>query len=178
MGLQWRQPALEASPSSWLAIQVWTGREQLSARHLVQRGYDVFLPTHAERRRWSDRVKTVARPLFAGYVFCRAQHGAVATILGAAGVIRIVGDGGGPIPVPAAEIETIQRLVAARVEVEPWPFLHAGDRVRIEAGPLSGAEGIVLAAGKRQCFIVSVTLLRRSIAVELDGAWLVPAKTS
>lgn len=55
----------------WFAVQVWSGREHLSARHLAQRGYDVFLPCSRERRRWSDRIKVVERALFAGYVFCR-----------------------------------------------------------------------------------------------------------
>lgn len=156
----------------WFAVHVWTGREGLAAKHLLLRGYEVFLPCYREHRQWSDRVKTVDRPLFAGYVFCRLQSDVVANIVTTPGVIRLVGDRQGPAPIPTNEIEDIQRIVETRLLVEPWPFLRAGQRVRIEVGPLRGTEGVVLNVKNRRRLVVSIPLLQRSVAVELDPEWI------
>jgi transcription termination/antitermination protein NusG len=155
----------------WFAVQVWSGHEHLSARHLSERGYEVFLPSYRERRRWSDRVKVVEQALFTGYVFCRLAPEVFGKIVTARGVIRIVGDGAGPLSIPASEIEAIQRIVAARLSTEPWPIPQIGQRVRIEFGPLRGIEGDVLMVKNQQRLVVSVSLLQRAVAVEIDASW-------
>jgi len=162
----------DAANHGWFAVQVRTGREHFSAEHLRWRGYEVFLPCYLQRRRWSDRVKEVNRALFAGYLFCRLHADAVGRIVTTPGVIRIVGSRNDPIPVPLQEIEAIQRMVETRLMIEPWPFLHAGQRVRVEAGPLRGTQGVVLRVKDRQRLIVSIPLLQRSVAVEIDPDWV------
>lgn len=156
----------------WLAAQVRAGREQVSAGHLQMRGYEVFLPCYRERRAWSDRVKTVERALFSGYLFVRPSGAELAKMISAPGVIRLVGDGRQPLPIAAAEIENIQRVVGTGARTLPWPFLHAGQKVRIEVGPLRGAEGIVVRAKGSDRLVVSVPILQRSVAVELQAAWV------
>lgn len=156
----------------WFAVHVWAGREQSCATHLRARGYEVFLPCYQERRRWSDRVKQMDRALFSGYVFCRTAAAVAASIVTTPGVIRIVGDRSGPLPVHADEIEAIQRIVETRRSTEPWPFLEAGQRVRVDAGPLRGLEGVVLRVRNRHRLIVSVSLLQRSVAIEIDPEWV------
>jgi transcription antitermination factor NusG len=151
---------------------VWAGREHLSAQHLRQRGYEIFLPCYRDHRRWSDRVKTIERALFAGYVFCRLQMPAVAKIVTAPGVIRIVGDREGPVPVPAPEIEALQRIVATRLAAEPWEMVDVGQRVRVEVGPLRGMEGVVLMVKNRHRLVVSIPLLQRAVAVEMEPDWI------
>jgi len=178
MGPLWRQSVESTGPrrheagtppeiwQEWWAVQVWTGREATSAIHLRQRGYEVFLPCYQQLRRWSDRVKKVDHPLFDGYLFCLARPDVVSRIITVPGVIRIVGNGTAPIPVAHDEMQALQRLVETRLDVEPWPFLQAGQRVRVNAGPLSGVEGrIVTVKGHR--LVISVSLLQRSVAVEL-----------
>lgn len=160
----WLQP--------WFAVQVRSGRERLTARHLRTRGYEVFLPCYEERRRWSDRIKRIERALFAGYLFCRVPRNVTGTIATAPGVVRIVGDGHGPLSIPASEIETIQRIVETRLSAQPCPFLEAGQLVRIDAGPLRGTEGIVLRFQDQRRLIVSIPLLQRSVAVEIDSEWV------
>lgn len=156
----------------WFAIQAWAGREQMCAKHLRVRACDVFLPCHRIHRQWSDRVKKVDCPLFPGYLFCRIGADAHAKIVTTPGVIRIVGDEHGPLAIPAEEIDAIQRMVGARLSVEPWPFLRAGQRVRIEAGPLRDTEGVILSMNNRHRLVVSISLLQRSVAVELDPEWV------
>jgi transcription antitermination factor NusG len=162
----------DESTREWFAVQVWSGREHVSAMHLRERGYQVFLPCYREQRRWSDRIKTFERALFAGYVFCELVPDVVGKIVTAPGVIRIVGDGRGPVSIPVHEIAAIQRIAATNLSTEPWPMPGAGDRVRIELGPLSGIEGVVLAVKNHQRFVVSIPLLQRSVAVEVDAKWL------
>jgi transcription antitermination factor NusG len=136
------------------------------------RGYEIFLPCYQERRRWSDRVRVNVRALFAGYVFCRVSTDAVGKIVTTPGVIRIVGDGTRAIAVPADEIEAVRRIVDAGLPSEPWPFPLAGQRVRIDIGPLSGTEGVVVRVKNRTRLVVSISLLQRSVAVELDADWV------
>lgn len=158
--------------AQWLAVQVRSGREQFSGEGLRQRGYEVFVPLYRERRRWSDRVKTIERALFPGYLFCRLRGDESARIVTTPGVVRIVGDGFRPIAVPSDEVETIQRVLATRLQVQPYPFMGVGQRVRIIAGPLAGAEGIVLRVKGGHRLVVDVPLLQRSCAVEIQSAWV------
>jgi transcription antitermination factor NusG len=158
--------------TEWLAVQVRAGRERSSADHLRQRDIDVFLPFYREPRQWSDRVKQLERALFAGYVFCRPHGAALRTILVAPGVIRIVGDGQGPLAVPAAEIGAIQQIIDACLLAAPWEFVQIGQRVRVESGPLRGADGIVLLIKGNRRLVLSIPLLQRSVAVEMHADWL------
>lgn len=165
---------------AWFAAQVWAGRERASADHLRCRGYDVLLPEYCEYRRWSDRVKKTDKALFTGYVFCRLNGDVFGKVLTAPYVIRIVGDGEGPLPISDDEIDAIQRLVKAGVQSEPYPYLRMGERVRIAAGPLTGTEGVLLRAKGRHRLVLSISLLQRSVALEVDADWLMtaPAATS
>lgn len=162
----------QSTGRQWFAAQVWAGREHLCARRLSVRGYEVFLPSHRVRRKWSDRMKAVDRALFAGYVFCRLSGDAVGKLITTPGVIRIVGDGSRPLPVPREEIESLQRVIDMALAVEPWEFLQVGQRVRIVEGPLRDTEGIVLRTSNRHRLILSVSMLQRSIAVEVEPAWV------
>lgn len=170
-------PAILMQPCSagdveWFATQVRVGREHVCARHLHARGYEVFLPCHTEYRRWSDRVKEAVHPLFAGYVFCRASFHVVGKIVTTPGVVRIVGDGTRALPVSAEEIDAIQRIVTAGIRPEPWPYLRTGQHVRIDVGPLRGTEGIFVASRQGGRVVVSISLLCRSVAVEVDARWV------
>jgi transcription antitermination factor NusG len=185
MGLEWRQPVRVPGSSiagvndvtdddgrAWFAVQVWTRREPVTAQHLRMRGYEVFLPCYREQRRWSDRVKTTSRALFAGYVFCRIIGDETASLITTPGVIRVLGDSHGPSPIPAGEITAIQQIVATQLPAEPCPYLQEGQRVQIVAGPLRGAEGVVERHINCHRLIVSISLLQRSVAVEIDPDWV------
>jgi len=154
----------------WFALQVRTRYEAGVADQLSRQGYDRFLPLYKLRKRWSDRIKEVDAPLFPGYLFCRFNPQDRLPILKTPGVIQIVGFKTGPAVVDEAEIRSIQTLVAAGVPHQPWPFLAAGDRVRIESGPLLGLEGILTEVRRSYRLVLSVTLLQRSVAVEIDSA--------
>jgi transcription antitermination factor NusG len=159
-------------PTDWFAAQVWTGRERAAALQLHSRGYEVCLPCYHENRRWSDRVKKVERALFPGYVFCRVTDDALGKVITTPGVIRLVGDGHHPIPLPCDEIDTIRRIAASDVAARPWAFVRAGDPVRINSGPLRGTEGVVLRTTHGDRLVVSIAMLQRSVALEISRDWI------
>ena len=136
-------------------------------------GIEGFLPTYKDKRIWSDRVKILDTPLFPGYVFARFPYPARRVpVLRVAGVRAIVGLGHAASPLADEEIGTIRTLVSSTFPVRPWPFLRAGQRVRIDHGPLRGVEGIILEQKDEWRMIVSVELLQRSVSVLLDRSVL------
>jgi transcription antitermination factor NusG len=163
----------------WYAVQVkskFLGGASLGLQH---KGYEHFVPMYRSHRLWSDRIKDVELPLFPGYFFCRlGLEDRFLPILQTPGVIRIVGAGKTPLAVPDDEIRAIQRVIQSGLSVEPWPFLSIGDKVYVESGPLADMEGIVANVEKRHRLIVSVSLLRRSVAVEIDRARVRPITTN
>jgi transcriptional antiterminator NusG len=113
--------------------------------------------------------------LFPGYLFCRFDASELFRILESPGVIQVIGIGRTPVPVSDTEIGAIQTMVASQLVLTPWPYLQAGQGVHIETGPLAGIQGIVVRSevGKPRV-VVSVTLLQRSVAVEVDREWISP----
>jgi transcription antitermination factor NusG len=160
----------------WFAVQTKSRHEKVAAWALHNKGYEEFLPLYRSRRRWSDRVKELDIPLFSGYVFCRFDPEERLPVLTSPGVLSIVGMGKTPAPVTEAEIAALQVVVESGLKAEPWPFLKVGQAVRIDWGPLAGLEGILTGLKNRQRLVVSVTLLQRSVAVEIDGAWVSPLR--
>src|SRR6266702_2094456 len=163
---------------SWFALQVKSTHEKRVTSLLQYQTYECFLPLYTSRRRWSDRIKSVELPLFPGYVFTRFTPADRIPILKTPSVISIVGIGAIPAPIDECEIAAIQRAVGSGFGLSPHPFLHVGQRVRINGGSLCGLEGIIADIRKRDHLILSVTLLQRSVAVEIDSAWVTPIHTS
>jgi transcription antitermination factor NusG len=156
----------------WFALQVRSRYESVAATFLLGKGYEWFLPTYLCRRQWSDRIKKIELPLFPGYLFCRFNPQDRLPILTIPGVISVVGIAKNPTPVDESEIASLRVLAKSGLPREPWPYLQAGQRVRIEHGPLCGLEGILLQLKGRHRITLSVTLLQRSVAVEIDSAWV------
>jgi len=158
----------------WFALQVRTRYEKNVASFLDGKGYEWFLPTYRSRKRWSDRIKESDQPLFPGYLFCRFDPQVRLPILKTPGLISIVGSAKVPIPVDPEEILALRTLVSSGLRRQPWPYLVAGQRVRIEYGALAGLEGIFLHEKGADRLVLSVTLLQRSIAAEIDRSWVLP----
>jgi transcription antitermination factor NusG len=161
---------LNSAPFPWFALQVRTQHERGVAEFLRGSGYEWFLPLYKCRKRWSDRVKEVEIPLFPGYLFCRFNPVDRLPILKTPGVIQIVGCNREPAVIDESEIRAIQTLVSSGVPNQPWPYLHTGDKVQIESGPLRGMAGILTDFKGSHRLIVSITLLQRAVAVEIDSA--------
>lgn len=163
-----------ATVGSWYAVRVRSNFERTVNTVLEHKGVERFFPTYRSRRVWADRIKTLDLPLFPGYVFCRIPLDERNRVVTTEGVIGLVGAGRQPIPVDESEIEAIRTLVHSRVEVQPWPFLRVGEKVRIRNGAFAGVDGILVKVKDSWRLVVSVSLLEKSVAVELDAAYVSP----
>lgn len=153
----------------WFALQVRMRYENTVATLLRGKGYEPLLPLYKSRRRWSDRIKELELPLFPGYLFCRFNPLHRLPLLITPGVVQVVGVGKTPVPIDEAEMAAIETAVHSGMPSQPWPFLKVGQRIRVEYGPLWGHEGILVEWRGRRRIVLSVTLLQRAVAVELDS---------
>ena len=156
----------------WYAVQCWLRKESMIAAQLEGQGFECFLPKYKSLREWSDRKKEVEQPLFPGYLFCRFDYTQRRPVVVTPGVLQVVGCGRTPTPIEDREIEAIQIAVASGVPGQPWPYLEVGEKVRIHTGKLSGLEGILVNFKGNHRVVLSVTLLQRSVALEVDLAWV------
>lgn len=156
--------------AAWHVVHTRHQHEKAVAEILTNNGFEVFLPLHFALHRWADRIKRVSLPLFPCYVFLRGGLDKRIQIVKTPGVHGIVTAGGQPGVVPEEEILGIRRAVENFLAAEPYPYLNVGDRVRVTSGPLLGIEGILIRKQDHLKIVLSVEMLGRSIAVEIDGA--------
>lgn len=153
----------------WYAVRVRSNFEKIASNALHQLGYEGFTPFYRTKRRWSDRTKVIEAPLFPGYVFCRFDPERRLPILQTTGVVSIVSFGKEPAAVDESELDAIRRAMIDGRHVQPWPYLKVGRRVRLLGGAFHGAEGqLVQLKDKRQRVVLSISLLQRAVAFEID----------
>jgi transcription antitermination factor NusG len=153
----------------WYALYTRHQHEKTVAHLLTGKGFETFLPLYAAVHRWKNGVKQLSLPLFSCYVFLRGPVDRWLPVLTTPGIHSLVGFGGKPAIIPRSEIEAIRRVVESPVKAEPHPFIKCGDRARIKAGPLQGLEGMLLRKKNQWKFLLSVEMLERSVAVEVDA---------
>jgi transcription antitermination factor NusG len=162
----------------WFALRVRPNYEKPVAAALRGKGLHEFLPLVRSRRQWSDRVKMMDLPLFPGYLFCRLNLEERMPLLTTPGFLYLVGVGKNPEPVDESEIAAIQSVVRSGVPVTPWPSLVVGQKVQLKHGPLRGLQGVLTRIANQHRMFVSVTLLKRSISVEVAPEWIQPIAAS
>jgi transcription antitermination factor NusG len=158
----------------WFALRVKPRSEKIVATITRNKGFEEFLPLQQTRHRWSDRFKSVELPLFPGYLFCRIDPEYRLPILTIPGALHFAGIGKTPVPIDEAEIAAIRTALQSGLPVEPWPYLDLGQRVRLKEGPLAGIEGLLVEVRKQHRLVVSISLLGRSVAVEIESKWVRP----
>lgn len=163
----------EQHAAPWRAVYLRPRYERVSAQHLTEKGYEVFLPTCKTRRRRSDRHVTLEIPLFPGYLFCRCTVPRISSVLNTCGVLRVLGTRERPAVVNEEEIQHLSIMTRANLDLEPCNFVAAGQKAKIYRGPLCGVEGIIMSVDSRKRkVIISITLLQRSAAVSVEPEWL------
>jgi len=161
-------PSSEGNRLNWYALYTAPRHEKRVAEQIQQQGVACFLPLYRSVRRWKDRRKELALVLFPGYVFVRMALQHRLRVLQLNGAVRLVTFNGQPASLPDAEIESLQTQLFSSGNVEPHPYLSVGRRVRVRSGPLRGLEGIILRTKDRCRVVVSIHLIMRSVAVEVD----------
>jgi transcription antitermination factor NusG len=156
---------------NWYAIQTRARHEKKVDSQLHERGVESFLPLTDEIHQWSDRRKVVRQPLFTGYLFVHIPDTLDArnSVLSTLGACWFVGNSGMGLPIPDKQIQDVETILSCPVGATAFPFVRVGQRVRIRGGCLDGVEGILVAKNDDPRIVVSVDLVRRSVAVQLDG---------
>jgi transcription termination/antitermination protein NusG len=153
----------------WFALYVKPRHEKNVALMLQGKGYEAFLPTYTQRVKYN---KNFELPLFPSYVFCRIELSSRLPVMTTPGVFSIVGNGPEPEPISEQEVEAVRSMLVSGFNPIPWPFLVPGQLVLLESGPLQGVEGVVVDASDGKWLVVSINLLRRSVAVKVDREFL------
>ena len=162
----------DADAPRWYAVYTWSRHEKVVERHLLERGIPCFLPLYESKRQWNKRTATVSLPLFPGYVFIQTSWRARHRPLEVPGVVQFVGAAKSPSEIPGEEIEGLRNAVTCGGKIEPHPYLTPGKKVRITSGPMAGITGTIERTTKNFRIIISVDMIMRSVAVELDSASL------
>jgi transcription antitermination factor NusG len=157
-----------AISASWYALYTRHQHEKAIAQILSAKGLEVFLPLYNATRRWKDRNVHLSLPLFPCYLFLRGMKERRLEVVTTPGIVSILSVNGEPAAIPESEIESVRKAVEWGNRVEPHPFLRCGDRVRVICGPLQGLEGILVRQKNLYRLVLSVEILERSAAVEVD----------
>jgi transcription antitermination factor NusG len=156
--------------ANWYAVQTCSNHEKSVEAQFRERTINAYLPLYESIRQWKDRRVRLELPLFPGYIFVQLALADRLRVLQVPSVVRLVGFGGRPSIVPACEIEALQRGLGFRMRFQPHPYLRVGHRVRVRVGPLKGLEGILRRQKNQTRLVISLDLIMRSVAVEIDAA--------
>jgi len=158
--------SLPKSSYPWYALTVKHNHEKAVAKALEGRGIVHSLPLY-------QRIAGGAEVLlFPNYVFCSLDILHRLPALTIPGVSSFVSIGRGPAEISEQELHDVETMIESRLKIEPHAFLCAGEEVDIEHGPLKGLRGILVACKSNARLVVSVALLKRSVSVEIDRAWV------
>lgn len=169
------EPQSAAEPH-WYAIYTCARHEKSVSQQLERKCVEHFLPLYEAVHRWKDRRVRVQLPLFPGYLFVRIAPCQRLKVLEVPSVVRMVGFNGVPAALAEEEILSLRSGLAGDLRIEPHPYLKVGRRVRVVRGPLAGREGILVR--KKDCLrlVISIDLIMRSMAVEVDAADVEPLR--
>jgi transcription antitermination factor NusG len=166
-------PPLSCAPDelNWYAVHTKARHEKRVAAQFEDKRVCTFLPLLHQIRRWSDRRSKVEVPMFSCYAFVRMAQTVEQRlkVLHTPGVLGFVGSERQGTPIPDEQIESLRTAISENIPCFPYPFIRAGRRVRIRGGSLDGVEGILVRQGVDQSLVVSVELLRRSVAIRVEG---------
>ena len=174
------RPHAAGTPLLWYALWTNSHCEQLVHDQLQAKGFDAFLPRMEIWSRRNGERRVTSAPLFPGYLFLRhaaMTKDAYIELCKARGLVRVLGERWDRLDlVPDHELHAIRTVLEARVPVLLHPYLRDGERVRIVAGPLADVEGILVRTKPNKgLMVLRVSLLQRSVAVEVDCTLVRPA---
>lgn len=156
------------SIKQWYAVYTVVRHEKAVNSTLAEKNIETFLPLREVMSQWKDRRKRVQLPLFPGYLFVNISLEERWDVLNTRGAIRILGVNGSTVPVPGEQIEAIRKLLESKWKYEPCPYFPEGTEVVVMNGPFQGIRGRASETRGKHRLIVSVDIIQRSIAVEVD----------
>ncbi len=172
--VEWSGLPAEHYAARWYAAYTSSNHEKRVADQMGVRGVEHFLPLYTSLRRWRNGRVTLQRPLFPGYVFVRIALREKLRVQQIPGVAWLVGFDGTLAAMPDEEIETLRSSLGTGMQAEPHPYFTAGRRVRVTSGPMAGLQGVLRRRKNNARLVVSLHLIQRAMAVEIDEADVEP----
>lgn len=154
--------------TQWYAVYTRSRHEKAIGRLFAEKSIDYYLPLIGMTSQWKDRKKYIEKPLFPGYVFVNIDVADFRTVLSTDGVVRFLGYGYTPTPLPEREVIDLQRVVESDIEFDPYPHFGAGDEVYINRGVLEGIRGRIVERRGVYKLILSIDMIKKSVSVEID----------
>jgi transcription antitermination factor NusG len=152
----------------WYAVHTAHQHEASVSRHLLLREVEAFLPIYERTRVWKNRQRvTSSAPLFPGYLFVSIAERERGSVLATPGVLRLVGNSKGPIPIPDPVIDVLRS--SRSLLFEPYAELPIGQRVRVKHGPMRDITGVLVRKNKSMRFVLSIEMINQHAAVEVDA---------
>ena len=156
----------------WYAVYTMSRHEKRVAAHCEHIAIEHFLPLYTSRRSWKNRTTIdLQMPLFPNYIFVHLLADDHGPLLRLPGVLSTVGNAAGPVAIQDSEMELLRRIIDCKA-IEPHPYMTAGDKVRVKTGPLEGIVGVVLRKANGLRFVVTLDLIGKSVALDIEGSAL------
>jgi transcription antitermination factor NusG len=174
LSTDWSTEAETPETLPWWVLYTRHQHEKAVAEMLSAKGFEVFLPVYESIRLWKDRKKLLTLPLFPCYVFVQGGLNRRLQVVTTPGIHTILFHGERVAIVPEPEIQAIRRAVEGPFRVEPHPFMKCGQRVRVTRGSLEGVEGILIRKKNLYRLVLSVEMMAKSVAVEIDATDVEP----
>ena len=173
-GQSYVEPVATGAARQWYAVYTLPQNEKSASAHLTLRDIESYLPTYQMVRKWRNRQNVrLQLPLFPSYLFVCIGPSERSRVLAAPGVVRIVGTRRESVPI-ADEIIDFLRSDLCLGRAEPYQELVVGERVRIREGSMRGVEGTLVRKNNKLRFILSVEMIQRHVAIEIDASSLEP----
>jgi transcription antitermination factor NusG len=154
----------------WHVAQTRSRHEKCVDAQLSRNSIESYLPLFDSVRKWRDRRTRLQLPLFSGYVFVRIPWRERLRVLKIPGVVRLLSFAGVPAFLEDAEVERLRKGLLQGLRAEPHPFLATGRRVRVRNGPLAGCEGVLKRWKDKTRVVISLEMIHRSIALDIDAS--------
>lgn len=163
-----------SSDRNWYAVFTVPQNEKSVVKHLDLREIDSFLPTYETIRIWKNRQRMkLVLPLFPSYLFVHINPKKRTKVLQTPGVLHIVGNSRGPIPLSVSEVEFLRSGFHGQ-RIEPYRELVVGEKVRMKSGAMQGVCGTLVRRGNGMRFVLTLELINQHAAVQVNVEDLEP----
>ena len=154
---------------AWYVLHTRSRFEQVVFEGLERKSLEAFLPRMTVMSKRRDRRLKIRVPLFPGYVFVKSAlnpHERL-EIVKTVGVVRLVGNRDGPVPVEDEAIDSLRIMVTGDNPIATGTRLKKGDRVMVVEGPFVGVIGTFVRYRGAGRVVVSVEALGQYAAVDV-----------
>ena len=152
----------------WYALYTRPRHEKKVNSLLIDKKFEVYLPTISRVSQWKDRKKMVEEPLFKSYIFVNFEYKYRYTVLETDGVVKIINFRGDPAVIPDWQIESLKKMLENPETLRLENYIRAGELVEVVSGPMEGMCGTVIRRKGTSRLVLTIDGIMQSVSVEID----------